>query len=321
MDDIMNRRMDLWRFILTAKRKIWKAFAAAAVCAAAAAGLYLLFTYVLAGERLWRSDALYYIDFDEEYMDITKHYYNDFTWNDVIDTDRIAGKAAALCGIGKEEIAGATSIPTMSDIRMIRVYVDMKDAKTADLVQDAMGEALAAFGAETEGFCGISPWDRGETKRLDPEDHVLRFTVFGAVAGFIFGLLCMLYEAVLDDALCTEEDVRFYTGYDAAGIYKKGADPGQLALNLKKIFENTDGIETVFFERDEDAAVRADILEMAGKKEDADAASLLILAGWGRSCGRRLARYIKDRRLQGKEKISVVLLDADERFLRAYYGA
>ncbi len=317
-----NEIMDLKRFVLISKKRIWKVFAATAVSAVLFAVIYLLVTYVFAGSFPYRCSALYYIDFDQRTASETQLYYNDYTWNDVLDSDKIAGRASAVCGVSKEDIAKATSIPTSSDIRMIRVYVDMADAQTSEKVQSALAEALSGFASETEGFEAIEQWDHEDVQVLRPVNHCVRWAVFGAVAGFIAGLLILLYDAATDDSIYVESDVKKFCSRTAAAVlYKDGSEDKEKIRRLfAEIFKERKSIALECFEKeDEELVNRLKELLPEGLEIKEDAELKFLIAEWG-SNGRRLKKYTDELELTGKESLTVIA-GADRKFFRSYYEA
>ena len=166
-DEFMAERFDLRRFLLLSAGKVWWLLIGAVLGAVLAGGGYYLRHNMNSAPEVYRSDAMYYITFTEGEQDTTQLYYNDYTWNDVLDSDQIAGVAATMAGgITKEQIAAATRVPTMSDIRMIHVYVETGDPETAESIQNAMGIALGYFAHQTEGFEEIVQWDRQPAELL-----------------------------------------------------------------------------------------------------------------------------------------------------------
>ena len=152
------------------------------------------------GPAVYRNDSTYYITFTQGQQDVTQLYYNDYTWNDVLDSDQIAGVAATLSGgMSKEELAEAVSIPTMSDIRIIHVYADHTDPQKADEIQNAVSIALAHFANSAEGFDSISMWDKGSAKEIKAPERISRYAAFGAVLGIIVGYFIAGYRAVVHD--------------------------------------------------------------------------------------------------------------------------
>lgn len=241
-DSFLWDKFDNRRFFLLNLNKIWQIAVGAVAGACLFAFLYYLKTDLLQGEPLYRARTLYEITFDREQEGNIHDYYNDYTWNDVLDSDRIAGSAAAKLGdISKEEIAAATTIPTMSDIRFIWVYVDMESGEQADRVMAAIGESLKEFALTTDGFSKITVWDEKETAQVRKDSLIGRMTVAGAVIGALAACFVIALTNAMDDSVYTRRDAEEKFGVIPAGVIMKseGKQPEffekELADNLQKL--------------------------------------------------------------------------------------
>ena len=81
----MSESMDIKRFVLVSKKRIWKIFAVALICAAVFCVVCLLCTYVFAGSFPYRSSALYYIDYDQ-YVDFASDNPNNQPFSSITHT-------------------------------------------------------------------------------------------------------------------------------------------------------------------------------------------------------------------------------------------
>ncbi len=241
-DHFLQEKFDNRRFLLLNINKIWQIAVGAVAGACLFAFVYYLKTDILMGEPLYRAQTLYEIVFDREQVDNIHDYYNDYTWNEVLDSDRIAGRAAEIVGdFSKEEIAAATTIPTMSDIRFIWVYVDMESGEQADRVMMAIGESLQEFALSTDGFKEIVVWDVKKTEQISEDSLIGRMTVAGAVIGALAACFVICFVGVMDDSIYTEKDVEERFGVLPAGVIMRAEKEQpeffekELADNLKKL--------------------------------------------------------------------------------------
>lgn len=241
-DHFLQEKLDNRRFFLLNLHKIWQIAVGAVIGACLFAFFYYLKTDILQGEPLYRAQTLYGITFDREQVDNIHDYYNGYTWNEVLDSDRIAGRAAELLGdLSKEEIAAATTIPTMSDIRFIWVYVDMENREQADRVMMAIGESLQEFALSTDGFKEIAVWDVKKTEQIRENSLIGRMTIAGAVIGALTAGFVICYVNAMDDSIYTEKDVEERLGVLPAGVIMKlGSEQPEffkkeLADNLQKL--------------------------------------------------------------------------------------
>lgn len=239
-DRFLQEKFDNRRFLLLNLKNIWQIAVGAAVGACLFAFLYFLKTDILQGEPLYRAQTLYEITFDREQAGNIHDYYNDYTWNDILDSDQIAGRAAEKLGdIGKEEIAAATTIPTMSDIRFIWVYVDMESGEQADRAAAALGEALREFAQVTDGFSEIAVRDVKETNQIREDSLTGRMAAAGAVIGALAACFVICFSNAMDDSVYTEQDAEEKFGVLPAGvIMKSGKD--QPDFFKKELTDNLD---------------------------------------------------------------------------------
>lgn len=324
---------DMKRFLLLCWKNL---FVTLVISAVAGAVLFLIADIirinVFHGEKIYRSEAMYYITFDADNDGTIVHYYNDYTWNDVLDTDRIAGVAAQKLGLSKEEVAAATSIPTMSDIKMIKVYVDMRDADKADRCQDAIGEALADFGGSTEGFTSIEAWNRETVTELKVRGYYGRFAAAGAVVGIIFGVLLMMLRYSLDDSVRIPSDIRAYMDVPVAGVLFEGEAKGkecvkaekELADNLKVLGEQSDGIRLFFAGTyADDKTLQESIknrLNIPECKIMAEGGTALLIVPWG--CSRMdLENAANGIKIKTAECRATVIVDVEQNFYTLYSKA
>lgn len=241
-DHFLQEKFDNRRFLLLNLNKIWQIAMGAVAGACLFAFIYYLKTDILMGEPLYRARTLYGIVFDRDQVDNIHDYYNDYTWNDILDSDQIAGRAAEKLGdFSKEEIAAATTIPTMSDIRFIWVYVDMESGEQADRVMMAIGEALREFALSTDGFKEIIVCDVKKTEQIREDSLIGRMTVAGAVIGALAACFVICFASAMDDSVYTEQDVEERLGVLPAGVIMKSGSKQpeffekELADNLQKL--------------------------------------------------------------------------------------
>ena len=208
-ETFLSGPFDLRRFLLLAGKRMWWLIVGAVLGAVFLGGGYYIKTNMMAPQAVYRSDALYYITFTEGAEEIKQHFYNDYTWNDVLDSDEIAGVAAKMSGgLSKEQIAASTRVPTMSDIHMIHVYVEDHDPEVAEQIQNAIGIALSYFAHNTEdGFVEISQWDRKPAEVLTEKNLISRWIIAGALLGGLCALLGVAYIYVMDDTVRLESDL------------------------------------------------------------------------------------------------------------------
>ncbi len=346
-DRFLQEKFDYRRYLLLNINNIWQIAVGALAGACLFAFLYYLKTDILQGDPLYRAQTLYGITFDRDQVDNIHDYYNDYTWNDILDSDQIAGRAAEKLGdISKEEIAAATTIPTMSDIRFIWVYVDMESREQADRTMTAIGEALREFALATDGFTEIAVWDEKETEQIREDSLIGRMAAAGAVIGAMAAFFVICFVNVMDESVYTEQDAEERLGVRPAGVIMKTGkeQPAffekELADNLRKLLgdrlgEKGKGKIGIFSadcageasSKQEGAYLKgvlaryfpsAEIIEVtAERSEKADAYIWQI--PYGKKNGKALELDWKNFALQECLPDAVVITGADEKFYRRYY--
>lgn len=341
----MNERMDLKRYILLNKKRCLIVVLATILGAVIFGGVYYIKNVVMAGPDVYRCKAMYYITFDTEEYEAVHDYYNDYTWNTMLDSDKIGGKVAEKLGMDKQVIADITLIPTMSDIRMIWVYVDMEDSDKALQVQQAFSEELSNFSQIEAGFESIELWDGPTTEKIVNPVFVPRNVIFGGIVGFIAGVLILLYFNAKDSSVYTFEDFNARYGvYPLGMIFKDGKDYANSSLREHMdIFVNDTDIKelNIFYsealsegtENDFDVEafkknvlgneVKVNMLKHAKdneffKKVRGDVVNIMLVKTGNDDYG-PLTHAINNAKLLGINIGAYILVDADESFYKAYY--
>ena len=348
MDNFMKEPFDLRRFMLLMIRKIGLLFSSIIFGAVIFGVIYYAKHMWLSGPLLYQSSTFYEIVFDREQVEDIHDYYNDYTWNEVLDSDAIAGRASAICGIEKEKMAEMTDIPTMSDIRFIWLNVESPDPEEAENVQAAIGRALEEFALEKDGFTSITPFDQPATKKLERAEHVKRWCVLGGVCGLVAALLSLLYTNAMDDSMYIEADVQKRFGKLCAGVLGKGNPEDTeeyfaLQANLQELTKDkksvvfAEGYENAFPENMTEEILRKLIQREGEPKKTVDVARyhlgkereyfvkvknadcVIWMIPFGKMNGSRLDRAWKNLQFWNCHVDTVVLIDVDTKYYRAYY--
>lgn len=357
MEPRMQEQLDHRKFVLLLTRKIGWTFLGALFGTCIFAGIYYLKTEILNGARPYRSAAMYEITFDRDQVDNIHDYYNDYTWNDILDSDQIAGKVAErLDGYSKEQIAEAAWIPTMSDIRFIWVNVDIPDKEQAKLIQETLQSVLEEFAGVTPGIQSITLYDQKAVVPVQEKSLIFRMSIAGGVIGFLVALFVLAYRIVLDDSIYTEQDVTDKIGILPAGVIMKSFSGDkkldffkeELQGNLKELLKDIPsktvgllGTEEVISSEANRRSQDCDTYEPEKKyledilKEDnytfeiIDKNSIktygkgsqawILLVPYGKQTGEYLKLLWKDWTIAKTLPVAVVITGAEEGFYRKYY--
>ena len=205
---VVRPGMDRRRAWAVLKPKLWVIPAAAVLGAVLGILLYLALDVINAPAPTYTLTRELYIDF--AFNEKTKEaydYYNAFTWNDIVHTDAILGKAAEKLPYEKERVSADTVIEMPSDIRLIHLIVEDTDREAVSAIADAVSEAIEAFGADMQEFERIYVIHPGEVKPVLRVKKTARAAEAGAILGLIFGIVGLGLWYSLDDRILVPGDL------------------------------------------------------------------------------------------------------------------
>ena len=223
MTDYAKEPFDFKRFFLLNGKKFWKVPVTILLLTGICLLACFLKTKVFAGPTIYLSETMYEIEFEPDLFEKMQHYYNDYTWNEIIDSDAVAGRASISLGnLSKEEVGTMTNVPTMSDLVFFWIQVRSTDKAQAENVQSAMEKALKDFADETPALQNITAFDQKEVRIEQPGGNYLGYGAGGVVLGLIIGLLLLWYGNATDNGIYTEKDAESYLGLPVYGVTFKG---------------------------------------------------------------------------------------------------
>ncbi len=216
--------MDGKRFALCLFRKIWVLAAVAAGSAAAAAGLYLLVTVVLAGPPEYQVFSQYRIYFDDEKYGEIKDYYNAYTWGEIMKTDQVVDfvMEALPEGISKEQVKESVSVGAMSDIKIMPLTITTHDAVLSETIAQAYVYGLDRFGRSIEGLDGMDCWLVEPAEKVERGTKAANAAAAGLLLGALAAFLGMAVAYCLDDSFYLEEDFAGRYSYPVLGVITGG---------------------------------------------------------------------------------------------------
>ena len=321
--DNLDRGFDLRRFLMLSVRRLWMLLMGALIGAVLFGGYRFLKERVFAPAQLYRCDVEFLISFTKGEEEETQAYFNDYTWNDVIDTDVIAGSAAAIVeGADKEYIAAATTVPTMTDIRMFHVYIDDTDPEMANRIMNAIELSVMVFPNYVDGMDSISVLDRNAARPLIENSTIIRWAVAGAIIGVMAAMLLLAYKYVMDDTIRIVEDINT-AGGRCLGVLFKNKDDASEESRLKEAlnaeFGNAEEIRIIDPAGTAVSAESADRIKAmlpesikynTGNKD----AKIICCVAAGSLSIAELKRFMQDK------DTAVVLCEADHKLHAVYYS-
>ena len=323
----MSEITDLKRFCILNKKR-WYLIPVLMIAGAVLfGGIYYIVMTLNAGDMVYRCKAFYYITFDETEDETVTHYYNSYTWNDVLDCDLIAGRVAEKLGMEKQYIADVSSVPGLSDVRFFWVYVDTADKEESLKIQNAFADVLPEFASNTPGFDSIVLWDAPAVVSVTEDFVTGRVTVFGGCVGLLTGILLVMFLSASDDRVYVMGDVRKYIGTDtAAVIFADGSVYTKPLLNQddkKYVYDRTGQYKSDYYIDNLSKAVKKGQVNVADKTDvngiEDKKAIMLVPVRMG-DTGHGLSLAADELKTLGFENIYALICYADKKMYEHYYG-
>lgn len=307
----MEQGMDLKRLFLVLGKKLWLVLLGAVLGAMLGGITYKIVTNITNGETEYRASADYYITFFKDGVD----YFNAYTWDGILRDDPIVDYALTLLPeeITKDMVKAAVKGEMLGDYRILTVHVNAETKEKADTIAKAYQESLWHFGQEMELLNTVELWSQEEAVPFEKNNKTGNAAFLGALVCVLLVIFALLFYYVLEDAVYVEKDGEQRFGLPVYGLLTKEKDELQKQVfgdNLKYVFG--DGIVETW---------NGEILPVA---EDCErlrrVENLLVNIPWGRNNARQVERVLKQLELQGCEVKGLMITDAEDWFVKAYYA-
>jgi len=328
----MEQGMDLKRLVLVLGKKIWLVVAAAVLGAILGGLTYKVVTNITDGEPEYRASADYYITFFKDGAD----YFNAFTWDGILRDDPIVDYALTLLSeeITKDMVKAAVSGEMLGDYRILTVHVNASTPELANTIAKAYQESLWNFGQEMELLDEVKLWSQEEAVVFEKNNKAGNAAFLGALIGVLLVAFGLAFYYVLEDAVYVEKDAEKRFGLPVYGLLTKGNDELQKQIydaNMKYVFGTSSCSDKNNVADEENPANQYEIGEikiwngeMIPTMDDfaslREVKNLLVNIPWGRNNGRQVERVLSQLQLQGCEVKGIVITEADDVFVKAYYA-
>lgn len=319
-DRYWRGRVDSRKQMLVMLRNIWKLIPG--IIAGGILGAVIWMGYhAIADGTEYRAYSEFYLDFAMMENGAAYDYYNGYTWNDLMTTDKIAAHTLDNLG-GKTDVAGLERITLaeiLSDIRVLKVtFTDSDESLCAD-VQAATEKALVTFGQEAREFEQISVIKTVAPERVVADNRILQAVLLGVIIGALVTLAVMNYKYLLDDRIMIPSDL---SGLDIRllGIDTKdhddklesrlnaymsaGSNPGDGAANPDPVYIDASAYQNTDTELPSVSAGTPVIISVPYRRVTRSALALLADRLTDGGCDIRGAK----------------ITDADSGFYRTYYA-
>lgn len=307
----MEQGMDLKRWVLVWGRKAWLLLAAAALGAVLGGFTYKVVTNIVDGEPEYRASADYYISFFKDGAD----YYNAYTWDSILRDDPIVDYALTLLPkeITKDMVKAAVTGEMLGDYRILTVHVNAETKEKADMIAEAYEKSLWHFGQEIELLDEVALWSQDEAVPFEKNTKTANAVFLGALIAFLGAGFVLAFYNMLEDAVYVERDAAERFGLPVYGLLTKGNDGLQKQMfgdNLNYVFGSVE-VETWNGEV---------IPTLEDSERLRKAENLLINIPWGRNNCRQVERVLRHLEMQGVTVKGIMITEADDGFVKAYYS-
>ena len=168
-------------------------------------GIYYMYKVAYAPAREYQATATYYIEYaTDPKLNEPYSYFNEYTLNSWLTTDAFVDTLSLPADAvwTKEALTKAVTLTVPSDVRVIQLTVNTKDAKTTKELLDAYDKALVAFAQRQKEISEIVVQDMSEEAvQIKADIRTQRAFVLGGVLGLFFGGLYIVMKYLLDDGI------------------------------------------------------------------------------------------------------------------------
>lgn len=310
-------------------------------------GLSLIMALLQMQERCYVSETEYYIQFAEGQLD-AKHHYNDFTWNDVLTSNEILGRAMELLddSYDRSQVKEMLTADILSDVRYLTITVRGLELNQVEAVKNAIGTALEIFAQTKEEFDSIYKIDDLEIVQEEIPLFTWRAAALGGFLAVCAGVFWIALYFSMGSVFYTKRDITKHTGMSVygmtfAGLHKKdhfrAVQDRQLKMlseNLQRLtqvhsrillFDASGGQEAAAFLQEIQKQGFADcaqfqIFDSKNDKQTVKNAVFLAVIPFGKCYRERIIDEMDFVQLQGGSIAGAVLVKANIFWTAIYYG-
>ena len=307
----MEQGMDLKRLVLVLGRKLWLLLVAAVIGAVLGGVIYKMVTNIIDGEPEYRASADYYISFIDDGVD----YYNAYTWDGILRDDPVVDYALTLLPeeITKDMVKEAVSGQMLGDYRILTVHVNAGTKEIADTIAKAYQESLWNFGQKMELLDKVELWSQEEAIRFEKNNKTMNAAFLGGLIGVLLSSFIFLFYYLLEDAVYVERDAEERFGLQVYGLLTRQND--ELSKQILK-----DNLNYVFGKEEVETWNGEYFPSTEDYQRLRESKNVVLTIPWGRNNGRQVERVLRQLEIQKVTVCGIVIMDANDMFLKAYYA-
>ena len=297
--------------------------------AAVAALLYYVVVDVIPGEPDYTSEATVYLEFEPGTLEAFQ-YFNAYTWRQIAKSNMITDLVMPFLpeDYSKEELVSSIWVELKADVRVMTLQIRSPKKERADVMMDAMIKGLGQFGENRPEFVSIYEIGVNEARRVPRKLLTERAAGLGAVCGFLLCLAVAFVKEILNNAIFTPTECKKRFGIFTEAVFLKNGKPWNdnewelskekvasgviLALKpceLQKTMELTGTIKGYVYDE-----LTVETVNELKKGDD-----VFLHVTWGETPGTQVEHIVFECEKRGINLTSVIITEADARFLKKYY--
>lgn len=310
-------------------------------------GGYYVKNVLLRPEPVYGVTSTYRVDYavDEE-KDLSTVHINEMTWNTYVDTqmflDEVRQYLTGNTLYTDAELTEALNVVVASNLKVISTVVRTESPERSLGIAEAVEMALVQdFPDQVSEITSIFVMDPGQSaEEIYPDVRPLRAVILSALLSFFFATVILLLKELGDDSIWIPAILRQRYSLQVVGtLYspeltenisylfrekkrvavcsvQDQVDPSQVLADLKK----TCNKQNSQWEGREWYPVPSPILCPESCQALRDADGILLVVAAGSHAGKQLEYTMEFLKQQDCEITGVMLWNADELLLKAYYG-
>lgn len=278
--------------------------------------VYTIVRTVPESEREYQAFTKVQLDFAADETGEVYQAYNGYTWNDLMATDPIMNLTLGNLSSDytREEVETAIRAEILSDIRILTVTVTTGSAARTDEILGAVVQALESYGEQAKEFLAIYAIQTTQAELVVADSRMVQAVLVGAMLGLLLGLFGISFYYLMDDRILVAGDARKVTNASFLG-YASGVETlkRDYEENLSYLQKKWSGLFVCELEKEKPLTQ-----ELFQQMRKADGVVLSLPFGGVHAAF--LSYILEQMKTQECELRGVAIREADEKFLRRYYG-
>lgn len=346
----MQQGIDSRAMFATFVTKLPRLFVLAVAGAIVGSGLNLFVVLVKTQDICYVSETKYYIDFADGRYE-ARDYYNDFTWNEVLET-QILGRVMELLGSAydRNQVSAMLSARILSDVRYLTVYVKGQDLAQVEAVKNTLKTVLEEFGTGKDEFDAIGQIGDLEIVQEEIPYFGWRAAMLGAVIAAGIGIFVIAFRFSIGSTFYTKSDITARLGIPVCGMTFREGRSGDGALEQRQaemlkenmsllrekygrilLMDASDGQAASAFQQElfDRGLADASFAQLygteknnrcMGKRNENGSIAVVAVIPFGKPCREKITDEIEHAKLHDCGIVAAVLTQSDRKWMRIYYA-